>query len=272
MHGLPARVAALENQTVQEAFTVGLAAFALQLFVDFHFKIPALAMTFATLAGFLVSRRWPVVPSAEPMPRMLTAISMAGAAAALVLHGVMILPAFRAESLRYAARQAIDRLAAEPESSPRYRADLERARVDLGHAGRLDSRNAQTWSDLAYATALWGHVEPDKTLELGKTAEAEAAKALALSHESAEFYIRHGVALDMQGRWFDAGEDFSVAANMAPKSALVWYHQAYHWSLNPREKAMTEAMLAFCLRLDPGNRDGIALRQRLAFGQNPSQR
>ena len=40
------------------AFT-GLVAFAFHLVVDFHLKIPALAMTFAAIAAFVTAEAWP---------------------------------------------------------------------------------------------------------------------------------------------------------------------------------------------------------------------
>ena len=101
-------------------------------------------------------------------------------------------------------------------------------------------------------------------MELGRKAEETAGRALALSEVVPEFWLRRGVALDMQGRRFEAGEDFVQALALAPANAHVWFYEAYHLGLNPSDMAMALAATDFCLRLDPGNREAQSLRQRLA--------
>ncbi len=249
------------------ALVVGLLAFALQLFVDFHFKIPALAMAFATLGALVVQRAWPSATS-ETMRPMLSRASLAsGAMGVALLALLLVVPHFRAEALRYRSRQAIDRLANLPPDSAAYRAALIRARADLAQAVALDSSNAQTWAEVAYADSLWAHVEPRETVALGASAEAAANRALALSPVSGEFWIRRGVARDMQNHWLEGGEDFARALELSPQTALAWYYYGYHLSLNAQQRALAEAAVNFCLRLDPGNGPGLALRHRLAISQ-----
>ena len=141
------------------------------------------------------------------------------------------------------------------------------AEVSLTRAVALDPSNGQAWSDLSYATALRSHAEEGRNAELGRSAEAAAVRALAISQVCNEFWIRRGVARDMQGRWFEGGSDFTRAIAVAPNSAIPWYYYADHLSRKPTERDMMEAALAFCLRLDPGNPEGLALRQRLAISQ-----
>jgi hypothetical protein len=87
---------------------------------------------------------------------------------------------------------------------------------------------------------------------------------LALTRIIPEFWLRQAVALDMQGRWIEAGDSCVQAMQLAPSHALVWYHYAYHLSLNPVGLPQSRAALAICLRLDPGNRPAQLLRQQLA--------
>jgi tetratricopeptide (TPR) repeat protein len=129
----------------------------------------------------------------------------------------------------------------------------------------LDPANAQAWADLAFATAMLAHVEPGRMVELGRTGEAAASRALVISQVVGEFWIRRGIARDMQGRWEDAGRDFAEAVRLAPADATIWYYYAEHLSRVFFVREAAEAALDFCLRLDPWNGPGLALRQRLAI-------
>ncbi|MSU24206.1 MAG: O-antigen ligase domain-containing protein [Opitutus sp.] len=246
------------------ALAIGALAFALQLFVDFHFKIPALALAFATVAALIVQRAWPADRDGGRSP---AARSVAAVVAVVVLLGSVrwSVPLFRAEALRYRADRAIGGLALEPPAAVAYRTTLADVRTDLARAVTLDPTNAQAWADVAYAASLWAHVEPARTVELGQAAEAAAERALARSVVAAEFWIRRGVARDMQDRWLEAGSDFTQAISLSPQLGKTWYYYAYHLSLKPQERGMADAALNFCLRLDPGNNAAIALRQHLAI-------
>ena len=270
---LPPAADALDAPGFIGALVVGVAAFAMQLFVDFHFKIPALAMVFATVCALIVQRFLPAgAPVSQPSPRSR---GLGGLAAIAFVAATVfcVVPRFRAEALRNRAHEAIDRVALHHPDTAGYRAALPGARADLARAITLDPANAQAWADLAYAVSLAPHAEPARIGDqawiaaLGREAEAAAERALALTTASGEFFIRRGVARDMQDRWLEGGGDFTKAITLNPTQPRAWYYYAYHLSLNPRESGMTEAALAFCLRLDPGNSDGLALRQHLAISR-----
>jgi O-antigen ligase len=257
-----------EDPAFALALGVGLIAFAVQLLVDFHFKIPALAMTAATVSGLAVGVMWPPKKAFEtksPVAQWGFTIVGAGCAGAAVLW---VVPQYRGEALRYRARQAIDQLALAPPPEAGYRLAIARATEDLVRAVTLAPKNGQAWSDLSYVTTLTAHADPARTPVLGREAEAAAERALAISQVNSEFWIRRGVARDMQARWLEAGTDFTQATSLATRNAWVWYYYADHLSRKPTERYMAQAALAFCLRLDPGNRAGLALRQRLAISQS----
>lgn len=254
----------LAGPSLWRGVALGLAAFGLQLLVDFHLKIPALAMALAVLAALLARRIRPPsgtmqTKASRIAPRVLAAVL---ALAVLGCTGAWVVPHYRAEALRYAARQTIDRLATLPVDA--YREKLSEPRAALAQALAIDARNAQAWADAAYATSLWAHVEPERTLELGREAEAQANRALALTSVVPEFWLRHSVALDMQQRWVEAGDSCIKAMDLAPNHALVWYYYAYHLSLDPTGIPQARAAVAICLRLDPENRPAQVLRQQLA--------
>ncbi|MBX3748583.1 MAG: O-antigen ligase family protein [Opitutaceae bacterium] len=249
---------------VWRGVALGLAAFGLQLFVDFHLKIPALAMALAVLAALLARRIQPPGDGAGAGSRRFGQHTVAASAALgiAVGAGAFVFPHYRAEALRYPARQAIDRLAALPVEA--YRDGLPGPRAMLERALAIDPRNAQAWADASYATSLWGHVEPGQTFQLGREAERQASRALALSAVVPEFWLRHSVALDMQQRWMEAGGSCIRAMDLAPSHAMVWYYYAYHLSLDPTGIPQARAAVAICLRLDPANGPAQLLRQQLA--------
>lgn len=267
----PAGGDAMDSPLMVGAALAGVAAFALQLFVDFHLKIPALAMGLAVVAAQIVGRRWPAPADGAWRATSVRLGSGLLALGCLAGTGWCVWPQMQAEALRYRARRAIDRVALYHPDAEGYRGALPGVRADLARAVAWDPANAQAWADLAFAISLVPHAEPQRIDDqpwiaaLGCEAEVAADRALALTTVSSEFYIRRGVARDMQGRWLEAGNDFSQALGLSPAHALTWYYYAYHLSRNPREKSMTEAALAFCLRLDPGNSAGLALRQHLAI-------
>lgn len=255
----------LDSPAVRAAFGIGLLAFALHLVVEFHLKIPALGLVVATIAGVGVGRAWPVARRAETRSRLRGAAPAAMAVVCAAGYVFFFLPQFRAEALRKPARATIDALAHVPEDAAHYRGPLERARAALTRATALDPANAQAWADLAYVLELWPHVEPGRMAELGKSAEAMAGRALAGSRVCHEFWIRRGVARDMQDRWVEASDDFAQAVKLAPTNTWAWYYYAEHLSRVYAAREAADAAAAFCLRLDPGNPLGLALRQRLAI-------
>jgi len=258
-------IAWVDDPRIAVGWGVGLLAFAMQLFVDFHFKIPALAMLFAVIAGQLAggtNGAAATVPSG--MRRSWAGAALLGLVAFVPLF---VLPYYRAEAARYGPRREIDASAERPLPDDERRALIERSRLSFVHSTELDPSNAQAWADRSYADSLWALEEPDQTQELGKEAEASARRAVALSPAVFEFWIRLGVGLDMQGRWLEAGDAFTEALKLAPMNSLAWYYLAFHQSLNITTRRVAQATIATSLRLDPGNRTAEALRRSLATGQ-----
>jgi hypothetical protein len=248
------------------AFT-GLLAFALHLLVDFHMKIPALALVVATIAALVTSESWPMGPrtpgSAAALRPWARPASLCFAAAAVVLILAGAVPKYRAEETRRAAREKIDRMAIAGVDVSRESDALTAIRSSLARAIILDPSNAQAWSDKAYADSLWALVNPEQTVLLGGQVESEARRAVAICPVIAEFWIRQGTGLDMERRWLDGGACFVRALRLAPARPDVWYYQAYHLSLVPNEAGPAIAAADVCLRLDPGFPLAQALRQRL---------
>lgn len=254
----------LESPVVVSALGIGLLAFGFQLALDFHLKIPALAFAAATVAALAVPRAWPGVHFAGEGRRQFALGGWLVAALGMATATLFFLPRLRAEGLRQEARREIERLGATSAESTAYEARLPRLRERLAHASRLDPTNAQAWADQAYATALAARAAPGLVDALGREAEAQAEQALRLTLVCSEFWIRRGVARDMQGRWAEAGRDFAAAVALAPADAYAWFYYADHLSRVKAASEAAEAALAFCLRLDPNNPAGLALRQRLA--------
>ena len=259
---------AFDTPAVRSALGIGLLAFAFQLFVDFHFKIPALAMAFATVAALALGRppRHNEDRGAVPSP-LARAAAAAAAIGVAVFVGCFFLPLFRGEALRYRARQTIDQLALGEPSLAESRSHLAQAHALLARAVELSPFNAQAWGDLAYATALRARAEQDRDAELGRQSELAARRAIELAPVCYEFWVRRAVARDMQGRWLEAGNDSAQAVALAPNNAWAWYYHAEHLSRRPSERELARAAVAFCLRLDPWNPAGLALRQRLAISR-----
>jgi tetratricopeptide (TPR) repeat protein len=251
------------------AFT-GLVAYALHLLVDFHLKIPALAMIFATIAALVTADAWRArrAPQAgAPLVRRLVrGAALLAAAGALAMAAFWAVPKYRAEELRRAARESIDKMAKAGTDVSGEGPKLAADRESFERAVALDPENAQAWSDLAYVDSLRALVVPKETVGLGVKVEKEAARALSLCPVIAEFWIRRGTGLDMQNRWLEGGDCFVRALQLAPARADVWYYQAYHLSLASTETGPALAASELCLRLDPGFLLAQALRQRLAAG------
>ncbi|HXQ80910.1 MAG TPA: O-antigen ligase family protein [Opitutaceae bacterium] len=247
------------------AFT-GLLAFALHLSVDFHLKIPALAMIVATVAALVTGEAWPRAAdhpegAARPLARAAALLLAAAAIGATVLW---IIPRYQADESRRLAREKIDGLARSGADVSREREAVAGIRARLDKAVALDPSNAQAWSDRAYADSLWALVNPARTAELGADAARDAGRAVDLCPVVSEFWIRRGVGLDMQGRWLEAGACFTRALELAPSRTDCWYYEAYHLSLSAAQVSTAMAAADHCLRLDPSYLLAQALRQRLA--------
>jgi tetratricopeptide (TPR) repeat protein len=248
---------------------VGVLAFALHLGVDYHLKIPALAMLVAMVAGMGVGRAWPATEAGERAvgPRSRSVDRAVAMTAAVAIAGAALgwaVPHYRGEADREAARRRLDGLAGARRTAEERRAVAGQAREAFTRAVARDPGNAQAWADRAYAAAIIASDEPARENELGLAAEDDARRALALSAAVPEFWLRRGVALDLQGRWLEAGEAFAEALRLAPVNATTWFYYAYHLSLNRATLSLARAAVATSLRLDPSRPEAEALRQHLA--------
>jgi len=242
---------------------VALGGFALALVVDFHLKLPALAMLTALIAAEWVGGADPASVRGVSPNRGRRVFAWG---AAVMLAGIVVIkiwPQARGEDQREAARRKIDRLALRPLPSAEERAIVIDVQVKLQHAVANDPRNAQAWSDLAYATVLLGRLEPPRAARLAAEAEIAARQALAGSEIVPEFWWRLGVALDMQGRWQEGGDAFARSVGLAPNLPQAWFYSAYHFSLKPATHPMALTAVATCLRLDPWFPGAEAFREQL---------
>jgi Flp pilus assembly protein TadD len=183
------------------------------------------------------------------------------AAVATLIALVPITRLYRAEALRWEARQLIEqgigRLPGEAGTG------LKQAELSLQRALDLHVGNAAAWSDLAFTLEMQARAVPARARELAPAAERAARRALQGSVLVPEFWIRLGVALDMQRRFAEAEEGFQRAVQLAPNSSQAWYYYAYHLSLNTKDRQGALHAVANCLSLDPGNHAAEALRTKL---------
>lgn len=238
---------------------IGLVAFALHLAVDFHTKIPALAFAAAIGAGLLLRDEpglWRVWPA-----WWVRAGGLGLGIAALGLGATLADPLYRSEALRFEARRSIDRFAISRKGE--LREILPVAREKLQRAVEIYPQHGQAWADLSYATVQSWHVTKGDLLALGREAEEPARRALALCGITAEYWLRLGVALDMQARRDEGGICFRRATELAPNSAMGWYYYAYHLQAIPARKAEAKQALATCLSLDPHYGPAVALQRQL---------
>jgi tetratricopeptide (TPR) repeat protein len=171
---------------------------------------------------------------------------------------VPVLRFYRAEALRYGARQALDEFASD--RNRRTSDLLERAERDLIHATSLAPSLASAWADLAHALELRAFTDRNRVVELAGPAVRAANRATELGREVPEFWIRLGVALDMQGRRVDAQTAFEKSVRLAPRNGHAWYYYAHHLSLDTNRRDEALRAIANCLSLDPGNPAAEALR------------
>ncbi|MDD3180265.1 MAG: O-antigen ligase family protein [Opitutaceae bacterium] len=238
---------------------LGIVAFSFHLFVDFHLKIPALALMVAVVFGLLLREENAGMDDVSQRPRRWSWLAVG--AMMLVLGFVKILPAYRAEALRYVARQPIDEYAATGQGD--LGRIVERAEKNLDWAVNIDPSNAQAWADLAYVKSLQAYLTPARVVLMGVAAEKAARRATDLSQAVPEFWLRLGVALDMQGRQAESEPFFLSCLRLAPKASHFWYYYAYHLSGIPGGDEPARAAIATCLELDPNSVRALSLREQL---------
>jgi O-antigen ligase len=230
---------------------LGLLAFCLHLFLEFHLRIPALAMAFAIILGLdrAEGQAWSVAGQRRPWSILLLAATLAST------FGLLVLPRLRAEALRQPAREAFEHLGAQVDP-----VRLSLCEDALRQSLKLWPGQAQAHADLsAVLAARWTPAAP----QLARESEAHARLALALSDTAWEFWARLGVALDLQGRWVEAGPCFTEALARAPVRTETRYFLAWHFSLRRTTFENARGMVEACLLLDPFHPQAQALRMQL---------
>jgi tetratricopeptide (TPR) repeat protein len=236
------------------------------MLVDFHLRIPALAMTLAVVAALALGP--PEKDPAGPTPGS-SRFARAGwllAALTVTLAWLPILRFYRAEALRYRARETGNReVVARPAD---LSARLQRAEADLRRATSLAPRHAAAWSDLAHVLQLQAWADPAQVARVARPAVAAAQHATEIAPLVPEFWMRLGVGLDLQGRRAEAEQAFARALQLAPRSSNAWYYYAYHLSFDTDGREAALRAIATCLSLDPGNAAAEALR--VTLNERPS--
>ncbi len=239
------------------ALAVGLLAIGAATGVDFHFKIPAVACLTALVAADWFNSTWR--SHRAPPRRWAAAVGLLVAIGVVAFGALAAVPKLRGEGLRFLAREKID-AAAKLTTADELREQVEPTIASLAEAARWFPEHEQVWSDLAYALALQANWAPEEAYEIAVKAEEAARLSLRLCDQSWASWVRLGTALDLQDRWAEAGLAFGQAVKLASNSTEAWYYQAFHLSLKPAGMPVARTALATCLRLDPWNPDGEALR------------
>lgn len=242
----------------------GLLVILLAVGLDFHLQFPAVWWLFAFLLGgwIAAASRAPRVNFTKSKQTVRVWWGAATATACWVLPVALAVAPLQAEELRWKARESLDKLDGEGRGD-RIRPVAGEAVDALRRAVALDPANEQIWRDLSYALSLQVFGQPDRQVETGIEAEEAAREALLASELVAEHWIRLGVALDMQGRWAEAGPAFGRAIRLAPRQPVAWYYQGFHLSLKPATHELAKAALATCLRLDPWYDEAKLLKAEL---------
>jgi cytochrome c-type biogenesis protein CcmH/NrfG len=242
---------------------VGLGVLALSLLLDFHLQATAVLWLAALWAAAWLSGAPKKIPTETGQPvSSRVPWGMGVAFVGVVLPLMWAVPRYQAEELRWRARETLDELAGETDPA-QIRQVADAAVTDLYGAIALAAESERAWMDLSYALSLQGFGVTDNQAELGREAEQAARQALLASEEVAEHWVRLGVALDLQGRWGEAGKAFGRAVSLAPRQPVVWYYQAFHFSLKPMTRELAKAALATCLRLDPWHDEAKLLKADL---------
>jgi len=240
---------------------IGLLAFALQMFVDFSLRIPALAQAVAIAAALVLGTEEIPASAAHAsrrLPRLLgCAAASLGIAAFAVFRAV---PLYQAEGLRVEAAEAMEKMMRRPPPRAEKERVLQRCRGQLAEAVRLDPANGSAWGDSAKALLLCAETWPDLSAALGREAVAAASTALERSPMVPEFWLWRAFGFDRQERWRDAWADFTQALAIAPRRADIW--RCYAWHLSLHDISGARMALATSLALDPWNEEALALQRR----------
>jgi len=244
---------------------IAFIGFGLHLFVDFHLEIPALLFTAALYLGLVVvsstGKKWQGIGlRGRLVPALYISLCLVGG-------GLLAIRGTTAFSASWRYLQGEDMREDYVEDISRYREDRVFVETMIQHyeeAIRWEPQHGWAWSDLALVVLQTYYLDPGKSRQIADKARFCAEKAISISDQHWAPYAYLGMALQLAGGSApEIEKNFQRAIELAPTKVAAWNYYADFLSRHPARTGETLAAVEQSLKLDPSNKNAIALRKKL---------
>jgi hypothetical protein len=232
-----------ETKIMLGAGALSLTAFALAMLGARMLNIPALAYSFAVMAG-VVARNIPQRGGSlrlEPMTRWI-----AGMVPALLVAVWLVWVVAPVSLAEYKLGQATHWLEAATQRPGVLKENpglIGTADEELRQADGADPNNAQIWIETAWLHLEQSLMDPAEFDTFSRQAEEAASRAVMLAPDAPGARVTLGLAYLINNRLGDAQGQMRQALDLAPNDPYVQYYAVATLALDPASRAMAKDMV-----------------------------
>lgn len=232
--------------------SLGLVAFAVQEFFEFHLKLPVLLFWVAIYFAVLCKCYPTKVIQLKNRQLVKMGVSLGALAIAIVLP---LSSAFHYEAAGYAfeGQRRLKELAkryAVLRTDREYYADTI---AFFERAVAVDPSHAEAWAGLSSVHVETVRSRPNDAKQIGEKAKEAAEKALSIYDRDEVFWIAYANAVILLGDLEEGERAFKKAMELAPMDSTPWYYYANFLGSAPGRRDEALAAIERSLELNPHN-------------------
>lgn len=243
-------------------FILGLSAFAIHCFFEFHLKLPALLFWAGIYLAILCKCYPSQLISLPRKPWITVIVVLCGGLLAIGLP-LTSMPYYQACAYAFEGERRTFEYSNNFSNHYTNMGFIDDTIRTLEAAVALEPQHAEAWSWLSAMHAQRPRFTPNDTFHIGNEAIVAAENALAIYPIDEMFWINYAHAVLLHGNRSQAEDALKRAIAYAPKDSGPWYAYALFLSDEPTRRDEALAAVEHALAINPHRADAKQLKRKI---------